>query len=190
MKNIKSEIIKAAGGIITEAGTGFLTTESLAAKMGVDHKILNSYFKSDADILIFLLLKLKQEIELLINDAGSNNRSAEEELQLLFESMFNFFTRKPYFLIIVLNSEQDKMCDRAQEILISIKTVIGNYLLKIIDRGKKDEIFKAKRTPDILATSILESFRLFMNQQNKLDKIARDLKMIRDNPNFLSEQYS
>ena len=182
---IKTDIVEAAGRIITEAGIDTLTTEGLATKMGVDQKTIYTWFKRDADILIFLLINLKHEIGILVNDAESNKKSPEEELQLLFESMYSFFTQKPYYLTIVLNIEQDKMSKRALEILISIKTVIGNYLLKIIDNGKREAIFKTNRTPDTLTDNILESFRSFMSQQNMLDKMVRDLKLIRDNPNCL-----
>ena len=184
MKMIKTEIVIAAGGIITETGIGFLTKESLANKMGVERKILYPFFKKDADILIFLLLNLKHEIKILISDAELNKKPPEIELQLLFESMHNFFTQKPYYLTIVLNIEQDKMGNRVQGLLISIKTMIGNYLLKIIDKGKEEAIFKTDRTPVTLANSILGSFRSFMNQQNKIEKMVSDLKMIRENPDF------
>lgn len=185
MKMIKTEIVKAAGWIITEHGIGLLTTESLATKMGVDRKMLHPFFKKDSDILIFLLLNLKHEIKTLINEAELNKKPPEIELQLLFESMHNFFTQKPFYLTLVLNIEQDKMGNRAQGILISIKTIIGNYLLKIIDKGKEEAIFKTDRTPVTLANNILGSFRSFMNEQNKIEKMVSDLKMIRENPDSL-----
>ena len=185
METIKAEIVNAASQIVTEAGIEFLTTESLAAKMGVDYKIIHNHFKRDADILNFLLINLEHEIKILINDAKSSKKSPNDEIELLFESMFTLFIKKPYYLSIVTSIEEGKMSNRTQESLKSIKKVISNYLAKIIDKGKREEIFKTKRAPNTLVNNILWSFRSLMNQENIMNKLVRDLKMIRENPDYL-----
>lgn len=190
MEIIKKDIVDAAGTIVTEAGIGFLTTEGLATKMGIDYKILYNYFKSDADIMVFLLINLNHEIKTLVNEAESNNMSPEVELKLLFENVFNFFIKKPYYLAIVLSLEQDKTGDSTRKILINIETVIRNYLLDIIDKGKKEEIFKTKRTPATLANTILRSFRSLMNQENLMNKMVRDFRRVREDPDAFGEQVS
>lgn len=185
METIKEEIVDAAGKIVTEAGIDFLTTENLATKMGVDSKTLHNHFKSDAAILNFLLITLKREIKILITDAESSNKSPADELELLFENIFNLFITKPYYLTIVVSVEEGKMGNRTKTRLKSIKKVISIYLTKIIDKGKKEEIFKTKRSPNTLVDNILVSFRSFMDQENMMNKWIRDLKMIRENPDNL-----
>ncbi len=185
METIKAEIVDAAGKIVTEAGIDFLTTENLATKMGVDYQTLHNHFKNDAGILNFLLISLKQEIKILINDAESSKKSPDDELELLFESMFSLFIKKPYYLSLVISVEEGNMGNRTKRSLKSIKRVISIYLTKIIDKGKDGEIFKTKRAPNVLVNSIMGSFRSFMNQENLMNKLVRDLKMIRKNPEYL-----
>ena len=185
MRLKKTEIAEAAGKIISESGLDALTTEELAKKMEIDHEILYIYFKNNADIPIFMLLNLENEVRVLINDSETSNLSSEVALQLLFENMFNLFNEKPYYLSILFSIESNDIVNNNHEILIRIKESIGKYLLKIINQGKKDTIFKTKLTPGILVNSILGSFRSFMSQQNIMNKMVRDFKKIRDNPDYI-----
>ena len=185
METIKADIVEAAGKIVTEAGIDFLTTENLAAKMGVDYQTLHNHFKNDAGILNFLLISLKQEIKILIKDAESSKKSPDDELELLFESMFSLFIKKPYYLSLVISVEEGNMGNRTKTRLKSIKKIISIYLTQIIDKGKKEETFKTRQSPNTLVDNILGSFRSFMNQENMMNKLVNDLKMIRENPDYL-----
>lgn len=187
MELIKTEIAEVAGKIISESGLDALTTEELAKKMRIDHEILYIYFKNNVDILSFLIQNLEYEIRVLINDLETKNVSPEKELQLLFENMYRLFEQKPYYLSIIFIIEDKEKADRGHEILISIKSTINKYLLKIINQGKKETIFKTKQTPWTLVNNILGSFRSFMNQQNIINKMVRDIKKLRDNPEYLDE---
>lgn len=182
MKLIKTEIAEAAGKIISESGLDALTIEELSKKLEIDQEILYIYFKNNADILIFMLLNLEHEIRILINDCETSNLSSEVELQLLFENMFNLFNKKPYYLSIIFNIEGNEIVDKNHEILIRIKEEIDEYLLKIINRGKEEAIFTTKQTPRTLVNTILVSFRSFMSQQNIINKMVKDFKKIKENP--------
>lgn len=182
MRLIKTEIEEAAGKIISESGLDALTTEELSKKMEIDQEILYIYFKNNDDILTFMLLNLEHEVRDLINVSETSNLSSEVELHLLFENMFNLLNKKPYHLSILFSIEPNDIVNKNHEILIRIKESIGKYLIKIIDQGKQDTIFKTKLTTRILVKRILGSFRSFMSQQNIIHKMVRDFKKIRDNP--------
>lgn len=185
MKLIKTEIEEAAAKIISESGLDALTTEELAKKMEIDQEILYIYFKNNADILIFMLLNLEHEIRLLINNLATSEVSSEKELRLLFENIYKLFEQKPYYLSIIFNFEGNEKDSRGHEILIRVKSSIDKHLIKIINKGKEEAVFKTRQTPGTLVNNILGSFRSFMSQQNIINKMIKDLKKIRDNPDYI-----
>lgn len=50
MELTKSDLIKASGTIINEAGINALTIDKLALKMGINPTELSTFFKQDKDV--------------------------------------------------------------------------------------------------------------------------------------------
>jgi AcrR family transcriptional regulator len=185
MELTSAEIVEAAGNIIIESGLDALTIEKLSGRIEVEDEAISSYFKDDADILLFMLHNMEIEIKELINNSGVNVVTAEEEFQQLFRNLYLLFNHKPYYLIIILNIDDKEKGTTDHENLIRIKAIIEKYLLKIINQGKNDQAFKTKRTPGVLVNTILKSFRSFMSHENSINKMIKDLKTLREKPESL-----
>ena len=182
MEITSTDIVEAAGKIITESGLNALTIEELSRKIPVGKETISSSFKDDTEILIFMLRNMEFEIKELINNSEANMISAEVEFQQLFRNLFLLFAQKPYYLLIILNIEERGKSAQDHENLTRIKASIEKYLVKIIKQGKRNEAFKTEQTTGVLVKTILKSFRSFMSYENVLNKMNKDLKTLRENP--------
>lgn len=172
------DMVEAAGKIIHESGINALSIERMTGEMKIDHSLLYPYFKKDDDILMLLLLSLENEIKQLINDTGTGDGSPEEELRLLFENMHKLLKHKPYYLSVIFSTELKEKNAGLQDTLLRIKISVRTYLLEVINHGKKEKVFKTKRTSRSLVNNILGSFRLFMNEQLLIAKMIKDLEIL------------
>lgn len=179
MELTKSDLIKASGTIINEAGINALTIDKLAVKMGINPTELSSFFKQDNDVLIMMLLSLDNEIQQLIHDVVSSTQLPEEELNSLFKNLYKFFDKKPYYLSIIFAAELMENDSDIQNILLRIKTAAEIYLFEVINQGKQKKQFNnATRTKSIV-NKILVSFRVLMNEQQISIKLVRDFEIQR-----------
>ncbi|MCB9013028.1 MAG: hypothetical protein H6539_03220 [Bacteroidales bacterium] len=179
MKFKTSDIVESAGKIIEESGITVLSIETLAGEMKVDQSFLYSYLKKDDDILILLLLSLENEIKQLIKDARTESGAPEEKLQLLFEKIHKILKLKPYYLSVIFSTELKEKDAESQNALFRIKISVRSYLLEVINQGKNKEVFKTMRTSRSLVNNILGSFRSFMNEQRLINKMVKDLEILK-----------
>lgn len=174
-----TDMVAAAGKIINESGINSLSIEELAGEMKIDHSLLNPYLKNDDDILMLLLLSLENEIKQLIKDTRTEHGSPEEELQLLFENMYKLLRNKPYYLSVIFSTELKDKTTGLQIALLRIKISVSTNLLNVINHGKKETVFKTRQTSRSLVNNILGSFRSFMNEQRLINKMVKDLEILK-----------
>lgn len=179
MELTKSDLVKASGTIINEAGINALTIDKLALEMGINPTELSTFFKQDKDVLIMMLLSLDSEMQQLIHDVVTKTQLPEEELNSLFKNLYKFFDKKPYYLSIIFAAELMENDSDIQNILLRIKTAAEIYLFEVINQGKQKKQFNnATRTKSIV-NKILVSFRVLMNEQQISIKLVRDLEIQR-----------
>lgn len=174
-----TDIVAAAGKIINESGMNSLSIERLAGEMKIDHSLIIPYLKNDEDILMLLLLSLENETKQLIKDARTGHRSPEEELQLLFESIYMLLRNKPFYLHLIFSTELKDKNTELQNALLRIKNSVRTFLVKIINDGKKETVFKSRQTSRLLVNNILGSFRSFMNEQRLIARMVDDLENLK-----------
>jgi AcrR family transcriptional regulator len=174
-----TDIVEAAGRIIIESGTDSLSIKELADEMGINTSLLDSYFEKDYDIQMLLLKSLENDIKQLIIETRIVHRSPEEDLQLLFQNMHELLKLKPYYLSVIFSTELKGKNSELQKVLLRIKISVRIYLLEVINQGKKETVFKTRQTSRILVTNILGSFRLFMNEQRVINKMVKDLEILK-----------
>lgn len=183
MKLNTTDMVEAAGKIIKAAGIGSLSIDLLAEEMKIDRPILNSYFQNDAELLMLLLVSLENEMKRLIGDARKGGGLPEDELHLLFENIHKLLERKPYYLPIIFPTQLQEKNVAFKKKLLSIRIFVRTYLLEVIDQGKKDLVFKNPLPSEYLGNYILKSFRLFINEQHQLTRMADDLERLRTSHN-------
>jgi TetR/AcrR family transcriptional regulator, fatty acid metabolism regulator protein len=179
MKLKTTDMVEAAGKIIHDSGVGALSLELLAKEMKIKRSTLNSYFQNDDDILMLLLISLENELKKLITDNRTGSGIPGNELQLLFESIHKLLEINPYYLSIIFPPELQKKNAAFKKKLLSIRIFVRTYLLEIIDQGKKDQVFKNQLPTISLGNYILKSFRLFINEQHQLTKMAIELERLK-----------
>jgi hypothetical protein len=175
-----TDMVEAAGRIINRSGTDALSIEELSLEMGVDQYQLSPYFKNNDDILIMVLQSLEKDIKQLVSDSMSLNGASEKELEHLFGTLNNLFGQKPFYLSIIFSTELTERIPAIQEIMLRIKSIAKMHLIQVINHGKNEKVHKTKQTTMSLATNIIDSFRLFMNEQRVIDKMVRDIEILKN----------
>jgi len=181
MEPIESDIEKAAGIIIEEAGINALTVDALALQMRISKNELITYFKNKDDILKYLALRLKNDIQQLINNLAAKNPEPEKELSDLFAGLYDFYNRKSYFLELMFADVIHENNSAVQAIIFEIRRAVGNYLTQILEQGKKTGVFNSHVSTRNQVESILYRFRFFMSDIPMTHKMISDLKMLREN---------
>ncbi len=174
------DIVEAAGRIINRSGADALSIVELSREMAVDQYQLSPYFKNNDDILIMILQWLEKDIKQLVSDSISLSGASEKELETLFGTLNNLFGMKPYYLSIIFSKELADTSLASQRVILSIKSIAKTYLMQVINHGKTEKMIKTKGTTESMATNILGSFRLFMNEQRVIDKMVRDYEILKD----------
>jgi AcrR family transcriptional regulator len=179
MESNTTDIVETAGRIIIESGTDSLSIKALAGEMGINTSQLDSYFEKDEDILMLLLKNLGNDIKQLIIETRTVDKSPEEDLQLLFQNMHELLKLKPYYMSLIFSIELMEKNSELQKVLLSIKISVRTYLFEVINHGKKETVFKTRHTSRLLVTNILGSFRSFMNEQRMINKMVKDLEILK-----------
>lgn len=174
-----ADIEEVAGRIIIESGLDFLTIDELSSKMGINTSLLISFFERDDDILMLLLASLEYDIKQLILKNKLAERPPEEDLQILFQNIYELIKVKPYYLPVIFFVEIKEKDSELQKALLRIKIFVRIYLLEVINNGKKVTVFKTRQRSRKLVTNILGSFRSFMNEQRLINNMVRDLEILK-----------
>lgn len=176
MENLFSDIEKDAGVIIQRDGINTLTVDSLSRQMKISKEKLLHYFKQDDDLLAFLAQRLENELRNLSIHIAMENYSPEEEFDDFFKSLYNYFSKKSYFLDLMLTDTSHAKDYSASKILFKIKEGLRNRLTQIIERGKKAESFNSDANSMQIAQAIMNNFRVFMSNKPLTHKMIADLK--------------
>ena len=185
MKLIITDIIETAGLIINNEGIDALKVDLLARKMGIDRIQLLPLLKKDDDILMLVLLTLENDIQQSINNVKEMDLTPEKELHYLFKKLYQLFNQKTYYLHVIFSTEMIEKDNTIQIKLTGIREIAKAYLFRILEQGKETEIFSRKVGTNHLVKWILGSFRLLMSDIQLTNKMIRDLKILRENPDSL-----
>lgn len=180
MKPIQSDIERAAGFIINETGIDALTVEALSRQMEISKNELLIHFKSDEDILKFMVQRFENEIQTLVTDISAMHHEPEKEVADLFKSLYDFFNRKPYYLDLMIADLFHLSDTSIKSTLLKIREDIRSYLIQIIKKGKLSGAFNPNMNASHAADSIIDNFRFFMSDIPYTHKMMQDLKRFRE----------
>ncbi|MCW0482286.1 hypothetical protein [Gaoshiqia sediminis] len=180
MEKHDEEIIAKVGKIIIESGIESLSPERLARDLNIDQRTLPCHCETTEEILLTMLESLESELNQLVTTAKQKKFPPEKELNYLFKNLYSLFNIKPYYLTIIFSAELLNKSPEIQNLLQKIKISAKRYLLQIINHGKEEKVFKSKRTAKSLAVNILGGFRLFMNQEQLLNKMVSEAQAIKN----------
>lgn len=157
----QSEIIEAAGKIITNTGISGLTIKNLSKEMEFSEAAIYRHFKSKEEIIISMLEMLAMEMDKRFGKIDSS-LPPEERLKLIFASQFEYFKKHSFFVVAVFS---DGLLEESQQInqqIYSIMQVKMKHLVPIIIEGQQTAVFTSKISTEELVHIIMGAFRLQM----------------------------
>lgn len=176
MDSKNTEIIEAAGRIIMKSGTKGLSLDALLCEPKIKEKNYLKNLKNKEDIFEVLLLNFEVElIGLLVNVAKEGN-SPDVELEVLFKRLYALFETKPWNLSLIFDNNLLESYSWFKKSILRIRLAARYYLTRLVERGKKERIFKTPVNTNLLVKGILESFRSLMNDYQLGHKMISDLK--------------
>lgn len=176
IKERQLEIIEAAGEIFTELGLAGLTTKNLAAKVGFSESALYRHFKGKEEVVLTMLKYLATDMDSRLTNAVINVGGSENKLKAIFNNQFDFFKRKPHFLVAIFSDGLLNESKLFNEAILQIMATKKKHLLQIIKQGQKEKEITDMLSAEDLVHIIMGSFRLHMLQW-RLSGFTFDLKL-------------
>lgn len=176
IKERQLEIIEAAGEIFTELGLAGLTTKNLAAKVGFSESALYRHFKGKEEVVLTMLKYLATDMDNRLTNAVINVDGSENKLKAIFNNQFDFFKRKPHFLVAIFSDGLLNESKLFNEAILQIMATKKKHLLQIIKQGQKEKVITDMLSAEDLVHIIMGSFRLHMLQW-RLSGFTFDLKL-------------
>jgi hypothetical protein len=172
-------IMKKAREIIMKDGIPALTIQNLAIELKMDKEQLFRLVGNDQNIIQLILLDFEKEIKEYVRQFSNSNETAETELKLLFKRLYFIFLQKPFYLSIIFDKSLTDRNGRIRKSIFRIRNMAENYLATIINKGKMENTFKTKVPTKTIVDKLLTGFRLFMKDEQLLNKMVFELKKLK-----------
>ncbi|MEA2107701.1 MAG: hypothetical protein U9P82_13480 [Bacteroidota bacterium] len=173
-----TEIIEKAAQIIMNSGIEHLTIHNLANELVIDKKELYHLFSND-DILLMMFDSFEKELKDFIHELSNNNEPPEKEFKTFFKSLYNVFLQKSHYLSIIFDKRLKKRDERIKKSIFQMKDLVENYLIKLIDTGKKNNTFKTKVPTRVLVGKMLVEFRMLMKDEQYLNEMILEMETLK-----------
>ena len=155
-------IIKAAGKILSVYGVSGLTTKNLAKEMNFSESAIYRHFASKEEIIIAMLNYLVENLDDKYSSNISQNLSAKQKFEQLFQLQFDFFNDNPHFVLAVFSDGLLEESEKINEAILRIMELKRKHLLPIIEEGQySDEFSSIISAEDALHVS-MGTIRLLM----------------------------
>jgi AcrR family transcriptional regulator len=183
METTKSEISSKAAQILMQKGLKALTLPNLANELGVTVNQLSHQIKNVDDIILMLLMEFEVQINEYIQIITNHVESADDKFKLLFKGLYYLFMQKPHYLFLLFDKDLNTRDEQVKECMSRIKKAAELCLTGVLNTGKRENRFKTKASTAALVESILISFRSLMQQEQRINEMALELKTIKSSFN-------
>lgn len=158
------EIIEAASELLTRSGLGGLTIKNLAKEMRFSESAIYRHFESKEEIIVTMLHYLDDDMKKRLSLALAGIESPEEQLKAVFRNQFDFFTKHPHFIIIILSEGLLENTELVHSALLKVMLTKKSVVFPILKNGQDMGIFTDTLTPEFLTHTVMGIFRLLMLQ--------------------------
>lgn len=179
METTKSEISTKAAQILMQNGLKALTLPNLAVELGVSENQLSSDIKNVDDLILMLLMEFEVQINEYVQVITNHVESADDKFKLLFKGLYYLFMQKPHYLFLLFDKDLNTRDARVKECMSRIKNAAELCLTGVLNAGKRENSFKTKASTAVLVESILTSFRSLMQQEQRINEMALELKTVK-----------
>jgi TetR/AcrR family transcriptional regulator, fatty acid metabolism regulator protein len=158
----QTEIIEAAGIILTESGVGGLTIKNLAKAMQFSEPAIYRHFENKEAIIVGMLQFLAEVTNDRYYLALGGLKDPEERFKVLFKNQFQLFKQHPHFVVAVFSDGLMQESEQINQAILRIMEIKRNYLIPIIKDGQKQLQFTNTVPADALAHIVMGAIRLHM----------------------------
>jgi len=156
MERLCKNIVGAAERIIVQQGIEELNLNSLVNDPELKEMDISVVLKKEEDIYILLIDSLDKDIELLLSNSIPGSITPEIELELLFKRAFDLFQKKSWYLSVLFYNSIFEYNERIDQAIKKIKIKVVDYLSRLINRGKKENVFVTTEDTQTLVKDILQ----------------------------------
>lgn len=147
-------VTKAAARIIVQQGIEALNLNSLAKDQELKRMDISVLIKKEEDIFILLIDRLDEDIELLLCSSVNGSITPELELELLLKKAFELFQKKSWYLSVLYYNSIFEYNERIDIAFKEIQIKVADYLTKLIDKGKKENVYPPTKDTEFLMKQI------------------------------------
>jgi TetR/AcrR family transcriptional regulator, fatty acid metabolism regulator protein len=158
----QSEIIDAAGKILTSSGVSGLTIKNLAREMGFSESAIYRHFSSKEEIIIAMLDYLSGTMNERLQSANHSEDDPETKFKLVFRNLVDFFIKNQQFVVAVFSDGLMEESQRINEALLKLMNVVMKHLLPVIIEGQQKKVFTSAITADEMVHIATGTFKLQM----------------------------
>lgn len=171
----QTEIIEAAGKILSAHGVGGLTIKNLANEMQFSESAIYRHFSSKEDIIVAMLLHLADNMDERFSMAIKTNPDPVQRFTELFKSQFAFFKTHPHFVVAVFSDGLLEDSERINAAIANLMGTMRKHMLPVIQQGQKQGVFTKQVKAEALLHIVMGAMRLHMYQW-RIQNFKPDIK--------------
>jgi TetR/AcrR family transcriptional regulator, fatty acid metabolism regulator protein len=171
----QKEIINVSIKLIAEKGIQQLTIKNISKSLGISEPAIYRHFESKLDILLAILSNFKANNKATVKRIYSVDRSAIEQIEMMFLKHFKHFTEKPALAAVIFSEEIFQNDKRLSEQIATIMKLSQEAMSTLIKKGQSNNEIRKDIPDEQLSLIIMGALRLIVKKW-KLSNFAFDLE--------------
>ncbi len=171
----QKEIINISIKLISEKGIQQLTIKNIAKRLGISEPAIYRHFENKMDILQAILSNFKANNEATIKWIYSIDRSAIEQIEMMFLKHFKKFTENPALAAVIFSEEIFQNDKKLSNQIAVIMRLNQEAMLSLIEKGQVNNEFRKDIPKEQLSLIIMGALRLIVKKW-KLSNYSFDLE--------------
>lgn len=160
----QSEIIDAAGKILSAHGVGGLTIKNLANEMQFSESAVYRHFSSKEDIIVAMLTYLAENIDQRFSEVLQTELNPDQQFLKCSKTQFAFFKTHPHFVVAVFSDGLLEDSERINAAIANLMGTMRKHMLPVIQQGQKQGVFTKQVKAEALLHIVMGAMRLHMYQ--------------------------
>ena len=171
----QKQIINISIKLIAEKGIQQLTIKNISKSLGISEPAIYRHFESKLDILLAILSNFKANNKATVKRIYSVDRSAIEQIEMMFLKHFKRFTEKPALAAVLFSEEIFQNDKRLSAQVSTIMKLSQQAMSTLIEKGQGNNEIRKDIPEEQLSLIIMGALRLIVKKW-KLSNFSFDLE--------------
>lgn len=157
MPDTKTRIIRIATNLILEKGYNAFSYADIAKQLNIKNAAIHYHFPTKEDLGLAIMAERYMETKSLMLSMKENNTLVLEQLKAIFDKYLGRTNENKVCMIGTLGAD---VLTLPQSMQINLKKdfeLLLNWIIEIIEIGKKQDIFKAEIKANVKAAMIVNN---------------------------------